>query len=232
MGTTKCRLYEADSNSRSKAMASSFAAQLKQIAVTSTNELDLKAQKASHAESLIFEKSVAGSQDFETVYQVCLEGHQDLCLLDPRFRDFERNIFSPQSKSQDRTQMTAEENGALNTVLEIYLGLVGNKLLLRPAMKAVEWLVRRFKSVSFPSAVSLALYSPRSPEYTITIPRSSSSHFCHTTMRRYSEICSRYYRQSLHLSSGSLDPSLRPPPTRPDKPLRIAQQTWMDSSTY
>jgi U3 small nucleolar RNA-associated protein 10 len=30
-------------------------------------------------------------------------------------------------------------------VLEVFLGLVGSKLLLRPAVKAVEWLVRRFK---------------------------------------------------------------------------------------
>lgn len=126
-------------------MASLFAAQLQLIAANTTNELDLKAQKASHAESLIFEKKVAGSQDFETIYQICLEGYQDLCRLDARFHDFERNLFSSQSKNQDRAQMTIEENAALDAVLEVFLGLIGSRLLLRPAIKAVEWLVRRFK---------------------------------------------------------------------------------------
>ena len=127
-------------------MASLFATQLTQIAVNTTNELDLKAQRASHAESLIFEKKIAGSQDFETVYQLCREGYEDLCSLDARFDNFKRNLFSPQSKNQDRTQMTTDENAALDTVLEAFLGLIGSKLLLRPAIKAVEWLVRRFKS--------------------------------------------------------------------------------------
>ena len=126
-------------------MASSFAAQLRQIAISTTNELDLKAQNASHAESLIFDKKVAGSQEFETIYQICLEGYQDLCGLDARFDNFQRNLFSTQSKNQDRTQMTADENAALDAVLEVFLGLIGSKLLLRPAVKAIEWLVRRFK---------------------------------------------------------------------------------------
>ena len=139
-------------------MASSFAAQLKQIAVNSTNELDLKAQKASHAESLIFERRVAGSQDFETIYQICLEGYQELCRLDGSFEDFERNLFSPHSKNQDRTQMTADESAALDSVLELFLGLIGSRLLLRPAIKAVEWLVRRFKSAFFSTPASFRSY--------------------------------------------------------------------------
>jgi U3 small nucleolar RNA-associated protein 10 len=126
-------------------MTSLFATQLRQIALNTTNELDLKAQRASHAESLIFEKKVAGSQDFDTIYQICLEGYRDLCGLDARFDNFQRNLFSPQSKNQDRTQMTADENAALDAVLEAFLGLVGSKLLLQPAVKALEWLVRRFK---------------------------------------------------------------------------------------
>jgi U3 small nucleolar RNA-associated protein 10 len=129
-------------------MASLFATQLRQIAVNSTNELDLKSQKASHAESLIFERRIAGSQDFETIYQICLEGYQDLCRLDARFDNFQRSLFSPQSKNQDRAQMTADENAALDAVLEAFLGLVGSKILLRPAVKAIEWLVRRFRWAS------------------------------------------------------------------------------------
>lgn len=128
-------------------MASSLTTQLSQIAATSTRQLDLKAQKVRHSESLIFDKKVAGSQDFDTVFQICLEGFQELCALDHRFSVFQRTIFSDQSKSEDRGQMTAAQNKELDTVLESFLALVGGRLLLNPAVKAVDWLIRRFRYV-------------------------------------------------------------------------------------
>lgn len=126
-------------------MASSLAAQLSQIAANSTNQLNLKAQRIAHSQSLIFDRKVAGSQDFDTVYDICNEGFQELCELDPRFAQFERTIFSEQSKAQERTEMNAAQNKELDAVLETFLALVGGKLLLSPAVKAVEWLVRRFR---------------------------------------------------------------------------------------
>lgn len=126
-------------------MATSLAAQLSQIAAKSTNPLDLKAQRVAHAQSLIFEKKIAISQDFDTIYQICYEGFQELCQLDARFAEFGRTIFSEQSKAEERTQMTAAQNKELDAVLESFLALVGSKLLLSPAIKAVEWLVRRFR---------------------------------------------------------------------------------------
>jgi U3 small nucleolar RNA-associated protein 10 len=141
-------------------MTSAFAAQLGQIAATSTNELDLKAQKASHSESLVFERKVAGSQDFEAIYQICLEGFQDLCQLDQRFVDFQRNVFNAQSKDQDRLLMTTQENQALDSVLEQFLCLVGSRLLLRPAVKALEWLIRRFKVHTYNTSYLISTFLP------------------------------------------------------------------------
>ena len=126
-------------------MATSLAAQLSQIAATSTKSLDLKAQKAAHSKSLIFEPRIAASQSFDSLYTLCHEGFQELCLLDGRFMDFQRSIFGEQSLQQDRTQMTAAENAELDKRLEAFLGLVGARLRLNPAIKAVEWLVRRFR---------------------------------------------------------------------------------------
>jgi U3 small nucleolar RNA-associated protein 10 len=128
-------------------MASSLASQLRQISTKSTSALNLKAQKASHSKSLIFEPRFAASQTFETLYTLCHEGFQELCLLDGRFLEFQRNIFSEQSQAEDRTQMTADENTELDKRLELFLGLVGGRLRLTPAIKAVEWLVRRFRCV-------------------------------------------------------------------------------------
>lgn len=126
-------------------MASSLAAQLSVIAANSENSLNLKAQKAKHSKSLIFEPRVAASQSFDTIYTLCHEGFQELCLLDGRFLEFQRDIFSEQSQEEDRTQMTAIQNQELDKRIESFLGLVGGRLRLSPAIKAVEWLVRRFK---------------------------------------------------------------------------------------
>jgi U3 small nucleolar RNA-associated protein 10 len=128
-------------------MATALAAQLSQIAANSTNSLNLKAQKAAHSKSLIFEPRVAASQSFDILYTLCHEGFQELCLLDGRFLEFQRGIFSEQSQEVDRTQMTATENSDLNKQLEAFLGLVGGRLRLNPGVKAVEWLVRRFRYV-------------------------------------------------------------------------------------
>lgn len=128
-------------------MATSLASQLSQIAARSSDSLNLKAQKAAHSKSLIFEPIIAASQSFDTIYTICYEGFQELCLLDDRFIEFQSNIFSERSQEEDRTQMTAQENSRLDNTLEQFLGLVGCRLRLNPAIKAVEWLVRRFRYI-------------------------------------------------------------------------------------
>lgn len=124
---------------------SSLQKQLASIAANSNHELDLKAQKTAHSKSLLFDPQHAATQSFENIYQICVEGFEELCALDSRFVAFAKSIFSPQSKSEDRTQMTQSDNQELDRILEAFLGLVGSRLLLKPALKAVEWLVRRFR---------------------------------------------------------------------------------------
>lgn len=126
-------------------MATSLAAQLSKIAATSTSVLNLKAQKTAHSKSLIFEPRVAASQTFDTLYTLCHEGFQELCLLDGRFLEFQQDLFSEQSQDEERGQMTAGENAELDKRLEAFLGLVGSRMQLSPAVKAVEWLIRRFR---------------------------------------------------------------------------------------
>jgi U3 small nucleolar RNA-associated protein 10 len=126
-------------------MVTTLATQLAQLRAQSTNPLDLKAQKKAHSQSLLFEPGVAATQDFDTIYQICYEGFEELCRLDSQFGNFVGNIFSEQSKQEDRTQLTAAQNQQLDGVVEDFLCLIGSKLLLKPAIKAVEWLVRRFR---------------------------------------------------------------------------------------
>ncbi|RAL59484.1 hypothetical protein DID88_006599 [Monilinia fructigena] len=141
-------------------MASSLKAQLAQIATNSTNSLNLKAQKASHSKSLIFEPRVAASQSFDTLYTLCHEGFQELCLLDGRFLEFQKTIFSEQSQEVDRTQLPVAEISELDKRLEAFLGLVGGRLRLNPAIKAVEWLVRRFRIHEYNTSFLLTTFLP------------------------------------------------------------------------
>lgn len=127
---------------------SSLASQLAKISAASTNTLNTRKLRAVHATSLIFEPAHAATQDLDTIFSLALEGFHELCLLDRRFCVFERGLFSESSKAVDRLLMTRDEAGELDASIEAFLELVGGRLLLRPALKAVEWLVRRFRSLS------------------------------------------------------------------------------------
>ncbi|PLB50122.1 U3 small nucleolar RNA-associated protein 10 [Aspergillus steynii IBT 23096] len=141
-------------------MASSLAAQLSQIAANSTSQTNLRAQRIHHSQSLIFDKKVAGSQDFQTIYEICYDGFQELCLVDPRFAPFERTIFSEQSISEDRGEMNVAQNKELDVVIEAFLALVGGRLLLSPAVKAVDWLIRRFRIHEHNTAFTILTFLP------------------------------------------------------------------------
>ncbi|CAN8096645.1 unnamed protein product [Discula destructiva] len=139
---------------------SSLAAQLAQIAANSKSTLNTKAQKAAHAKSLIFEHKVAAGQSYETVYTICHEGFEDLRHLDARFAPYGATLFSEQSQEEDRTQMTAAENAELDKRIDAFLRLVGGKLRLMPAIKAVEWLIRRFRIHEYSTASVLTAFLP------------------------------------------------------------------------
>ena len=128
-------------------MATSLAAQLAQYRTESSNSLDLKAQRKAHSKSLLFDPHHAANQDFETIYQLCYEGFVELCRIDPRFTVFAKTLFSEQSKREDRALMTRSQNERLNVLLEDFMCLVCARLMLKPALQAMEWLVRRFRSV-------------------------------------------------------------------------------------
>lgn len=126
-------------------MATSLAAQLAQVAANSKSTLNVKAQKAAHSKSLIWEPRVAATQNYQTLYTTCIQGFEELCQLDARFAPFQSTIFSEESQNQDRTQLTASENEELDRRVGAFLRLAGSRLRLMPAIKAIEWLIRRFR---------------------------------------------------------------------------------------
>ena len=126
---------------------SSLQKQLAAIAAKTSNQVDLKAERIAHSKSLLFEANIAADQDFNTIFQICYDGFAELCALDHRFIPFRSTLFSEQSIYEERLQLTAEESSELDKVVESFLSLVGARLLLKPAIKATEWLIRRFRFV-------------------------------------------------------------------------------------
>jgi U3 small nucleolar RNA-associated protein 10 len=126
-------------------MATSLAAQLAKVAAKSKSSLNIKAQRASHSKSLIFEPRVAAGQTFQAVYAACHDGFEELCRLDGRFAQFSTTLFSEQSQEEDRTQLTKAENEELDKRIDAFLRLAGSRIRLMPAIKAIEWLIRRFR---------------------------------------------------------------------------------------
>ncbi|KAI1396171.1 hypothetical protein F4819DRAFT_476152 [Hypoxylon fuscum] len=141
-------------------MASALSAQLAQIAANSKFTLDVKAQKAAHSKSLIFEPRVAASQNFQTLYGICYQGFEELCQLDSRFVPFRATIFSEQSQDEDRSQMTAAENAELDKKIDSFLHLAGARLRLMPTIKAIEWLIRRFRIHEHNTTILISTFLP------------------------------------------------------------------------
>ncbi|OTA89635.1 hypothetical protein M434DRAFT_398451 [Hypoxylon sp. CO27-5] len=141
-------------------MTTALSAQLAQIAANSKSTLDIKAQKAAHSKSLIFEPRVAASQNFQTLYSICHQGYEELCRLDSRFIPFGNTIFSEQSQDEDRSQMTATENAELDKKIESFLHLAGARLRLMPTIKAIEWLIRRFRIHEYNTAILISTFLP------------------------------------------------------------------------
>ncbi|KAH9906385.1 hypothetical protein F4778DRAFT_645378 [Xylariomycetidae sp. FL2044] len=141
-------------------MTTALAAQLAQIAADSKATLDIKAQKAAHSKSLIFEPRVAAAQNFQTLYGICREAYEELCQLDPRFVSYNTTIFSEQSQHEDRSQMTTAENAELDKKIESFLRLAGARLRLMPAIRGIEWLIRRFRIHEYNTAILLSTFLP------------------------------------------------------------------------
>ncbi|ODV77881.1 component of small subunit processosome [Suhomyces tanzawaensis NRRL Y-17324] len=127
---------------------SSLSQQLKAInAINESNAsvaLDRKSRSKIHSKSLIYEPKVAATQDYDYLYQVGLEGIEEITQIDSRFNKFTQTLFSGTSINLDRNVQSKDIVDQLNKNVEAFLTLIGPYLQLSPAIKALEWLVRRF----------------------------------------------------------------------------------------
>lgn len=124
---------------------SSLAQQLQAItAKTASVALDRKARSKVHLRSLIFDAKTAAGQDYDFLFQVGREGLEELIEIDSRFAKFSNTLFSDTSVTFDRNVQTKDVLELMDKNINAFLTLVGPYYQLGPALKAVEWLVRRF----------------------------------------------------------------------------------------
>lgn len=193
------------SQPNSPSMATSLATQLAKIAANSKSTLSVKAQRAAHSKSLIWEPRVAATQTYQSLFTTCSQGFEELCQLDERFSHFRLTIFSEESQNQDRHQLTKSENAELDKHIEAFLRLVGSRLRLMPAIKSIEWLIRRFRynycntlrPVGGTFVANKATESTKKTRHLCFLPSS------HTTQFQPSSPCFRSSRREFQSSSDS-----------------------------
>lgn len=124
---------------------SSLSQQLKAISdKTASVALDRKTRSRIHLRSVIFAPKVAATQDYDYLYLVGREGFDELCDIDKRFVKFGSTIFSDQSIQTDRDVEDQTAVAHLKSTLSAFMELLGPYYQLNPAVKALEWLIRRF----------------------------------------------------------------------------------------
>ena len=94
--------------------------------------------------SLIFDSKKAATLDREDVYKLGLQGLQKLIELNPKFKDFEKNLFDQASISMEREMQTKKVNEKLDKTIKQFLYLLSPYFLLKPTEKALEWLIHRY----------------------------------------------------------------------------------------
>lgn len=72
-----------------------------------------------------------------------INGLQELESLDESFEEFEANLFHESSMSFERSIQSQEVNDQLDQTINKMLLRLSPHLQLKPAQKALEWLIQR-----------------------------------------------------------------------------------------
>lgn len=123
---------------------SSLENQLKRLRIPENSSLE-RATKYKKRTSFLFEPKEASDIDNETVFALALNGLDQLKLLNGYFEAFEGVLFHESSKQLERSLLTRDVNDKLDSSIKDYLQFLSPYILLKPAHKTLEWLIRRFQ---------------------------------------------------------------------------------------
>lgn len=92
--------------------------------------------------SFLFSKSDARSYSRDQILELAKDGLRILLQHENKFQPFAKALFTPEVTRRERALLTAEENGALNAVLEPFLVMLSPHLFLTAAHQVLEFLIR------------------------------------------------------------------------------------------
>lgn len=78
-------------------------------------------------------------------------GLEELAGSDRRFEAYRKTLFNPDTLKLDRELQSRELNEKLDGSIRTFLRILSNYILLKPAHQILEYLIRRYKFVSFTS---------------------------------------------------------------------------------
>ncbi|XP_065176491.1 HEAT repeat-containing protein 1-like [Sycon ciliatum] len=137
---------------------SSLAAQLKQL--STPGNLSFRSAARTKTPSLLFSEDEAADLDLETFYAHGINGLDELININPGFQSYQGTLFGEASKSFERTLQTAENNQKLDEEIWKFLLEVSPYILLKPAQKALEWLVHTFRVYAYNTDALVACTLP------------------------------------------------------------------------
>ncbi|KAJ2723879.1 snoRNA-binding rRNA-processing protein utp10 [Coemansia sp. Benny D115] len=110
--------------------------------------------------SFLFEPRQAADMDMQTIFDIGRDGINDLIKVNKAFGSYSSTLFSEAVKDMDRVLQTKSENEKLDESIRSFLFLLAPHFLTRPAGKALEWLIRRFRIQEFNAKDILAALMP------------------------------------------------------------------------
>ncbi|XP_074584883.1 uncharacterized protein At3g06530 [Curcuma longa] len=94
--------------------------------------------------SVLFDHRTASDIDLRTILPIALSGLDVLIESDGRFNRYKDTLFSQTSLELDREKMVPAEEAKVNKSICWYLQLLSGYLQLHPALKTLEYLIRRY----------------------------------------------------------------------------------------
>ncbi|KAJ8983683.1 hypothetical protein NQ317_003471 [Molorchus minor] len=121
-------------------MTTSLAEQLQRLAVPQTTVFKRDKKRAS----LLFDPREAAGLKRETVFQIGLEGLEELISKNEIFDQFKNTLFHLTSKDFERSVQSTDANQRLDNNIRKFLLLLSPYFLLNCTHKALEWLINRY----------------------------------------------------------------------------------------
>ena len=120
----------------------SLSTQLRNLQLPDTlSVLNLQDKRAS----ILFEAHEAADIDIDTIFSLGRAGLDELQEIDNDFAKFEKTLFNENVRTMERTQQPKEFNQRLDKKIKEFLVYLSPYFLIKPAQKALEWLIRRFR---------------------------------------------------------------------------------------